>query len=161
MTKKDIFIDNNIAKNFANPMDNEYKKLVIWLKKFNINPQNDNNAYLVVSQKLLIEYTATCGSSLSQNSIIAIIGELTKQGRLIKITNDQIKEFQQKYFTNKTEKSLNLKSLKKDREHIPVVLLSDRKYALSIDEKFVQALIKFPSFTVKVGKKPSDIPYDK
>ena len=48
-----------------------------------------------------------------------------------------------------------------DREHIPVVLLSDRKYALTFDEKLTADLQKIPSFTAIVGKKPSDIPYDK
>jgi len=30
--QKDIFIDTNIAKNFTNPLDPEYKKLVFWLR---------------------------------------------------------------------------------------------------------------------------------
>jgi hypothetical protein len=158
MTKKDIFIDNNIAKNFANPLDPEYKKLIKWLKKFNYD-SNNRNAYLMVSNKLLFEYVATSGNSLSSNSIIAIIGELTKQGRLIKISNEQIKEFKQKYFTNKVKRRLT--SNKEDQEHIPVVLLSDRKYALTLDEKFTDDLLNFPSFNATVGKKPSDIPYDK
>lgn len=29
--KKDIFIDNNIASKFSNPLDPEYKKLIKWL----------------------------------------------------------------------------------------------------------------------------------
>lgn len=157
MLKRDIFIDNNIAKNFSNPIDPEYKQLIKWLRRF--NPESKTDACLIVSNKLLIEYIATSGNSLSDNSIIAIIGELTKQGRLIKISNEQIKEFKQKYFTKKVERQLV--SNKEDREHIPVVLLSDRKYALTLDEKFTTDLIKFPSFTATVGKKPTDIPYDK
>ena len=31
---KDLFIDNNVAKNFANPLDPEYKKLIQWLMTF-------------------------------------------------------------------------------------------------------------------------------
>jgi len=158
MTRKDIFIDNNIAKNFANPADAEYKKLIEWLKRFNLDNKS-NNAYLVVSNKLLVEYTSTSGNSLSSNSIIAIIGELTKQGRLIKIRNEEIKEFQREHFTNKVKK--RLASNKEDREHIPVVLLSDRKYALTLDEKFTDDLLNFPSFNATVGKRPSDIPYAK
>lgn len=102
MIKRDIFIDNNIAKNFTNPIDPEYKQLIKWLRNFNADLKTDT--YLIVSNKLLIEYTATSGNSLSGNSIIAIIGELIKQGRLIKISNEQIKEFKQKYFTKKLEK---------------------------------------------------------
>jgi len=38
--KKDIFIDNNIAKNFTNPLDGEYKKLVQWLMRYNFYQKN-------------------------------------------------------------------------------------------------------------------------
>ena len=44
---KDIFIDSNVAKNFANPLDPEYKKLVNWLMNFDEDNQT-NNAHLVV-----------------------------------------------------------------------------------------------------------------
>ncbi|ELS33657.1 MULTISPECIES: hypothetical protein [Pseudanabaena] len=160
MTRKDIFIDNNIAKNFSNPLDPEYKQLIKWLIEFDANPKNMyKNAHLVVSNKLLNEYLRTMGNATLGNNILRIIDTLTKQGRLIKISNEQIKEFQREHFTNKVKK--RLVSNKEDREHIPVVLLSDRKYALTLDEKFTDDLINFPSFTATVGKKPSDIPYDK
>ena len=160
MTRKDIFIDNNIAKNFSNPADAEYKKLIKWLIEFNSNPKkHDDNAHLVISQKLIAEYYRTMGHAASGNNIAVIINLLTQQGRLNRISNEQIKEFKQKYFTNKVKK--RLASNKEDREHIPVVLLSDRKYALTLDEKFTDDLLNFPSFTATVGKKPSDIPYDK
>ena len=77
---KDIFIDNNIAKNFGNPLDIEYKKLQNWLVD---NP----NAYLVVSNKLLAEYYRSVGQSYYKNSIPSIIDKLTREGRLIKISN--------------------------------------------------------------------------
>lgn len=52
--KKDIFIDNNIACRFANPMDPEMKKLINWIMK---NEEgSEDNAILVVSDKLLHEY---------------------------------------------------------------------------------------------------------
>lgn len=158
MLKKDIFIDNNIAKNFSNPVDPEYKKLIKWLMKF--DPQDKhNNAHLVVSKKLLAEYYRTMGHAALGNNITVIISLLIQKDRLVQISNEQIKEFKQKYFTKKVERQLV--SNKEDREHIPVVLLSDRKYALTLDEKFTTDLIKFPSFTATVGKKPTDIPYDK
>lgn len=160
MLKKDIFINNNIAKNFSNPLDPEYKKLIKWLMEFSSNPQNHhNNAYLVVSKKLLAEYYRTMGHAASGNNIAVIINLLNQQGRLIQISNDQIKEFKQKHFIRKIEKCLV--SNKEDREHIPVVLLSERRYALTLDEKFTTDLIGFPSFIVTVGKKPTDTPYDK
>ena len=160
MTRKDLFIDNNIAKNFSNPLDPEYKKLIKWLIEFNSNPKkHDDNAHLVISQKLIAEYYRTMGHAASGNNIAVIINLLTQQGRLNRISNEQIKEFKQKYFTNKAKRRLI--SNEEDREHIPVVLLSDRKYALTLDEKFTADLINFPSFIATVGKKPSDIPYDK
>ncbi|MDY6785065.1 MAG: hypothetical protein SW833_21400 [Cyanobacteriota bacterium] len=76
--KKDIFIDNNIAKNFANPLDPEYKKLIKWLL-------TQNDAYLVVSVKLLQEYKSTCANATSPTSIPLIIDRLTRDGRLLKI----------------------------------------------------------------------------
>ena len=149
---KDIFIDNNIAKNFGNHLDIEYKKLQNWLVD---NP----NAYLVVSNKLLAEYYRSVGQSYYKNSIPSIIDKLTREGRLIKISNEQIKEFKRQYFTNKVKK--NFTCNKEDQEHIPVVLLSDRKYVLTLDQKFIDDLLNFPGFRVIVCDKPQDLPYDK
>jgi hypothetical protein len=39
---KDIFIDNSIAKNFANPLDPEYKKLVAWLMRYDQSHKSIN-----------------------------------------------------------------------------------------------------------------------
>jgi len=50
--KKDIFIDNNVAKNFSNPADPEYKKLIKWLVKFDKSIDIEENAHLVLSQKI-------------------------------------------------------------------------------------------------------------
>ncbi len=156
MTKKDIFIDTNIAKNFTNPIDPEYKKLIKWLMQ---SETGDNKAYLVVSKKLLAEYGRTMRHAASGSNIAVIINLLTRQGRLNEISNEQIRDFQQEHFTNKVKRKLMSNS--EDREHIPVVLLSDRKYALTFDEKLTADLQKIPSFTATVGKKTSDIPYDK
>jgi len=156
--KKDIFIDNNVAKNFSNPMDEEYKKLIRWL--FNFNPQNlSENAYLAVSKKLLGEYQRTASHAFSATGIPVIIDKLTREGRLINITNAVIKEFQREYFSKKLVK--NLRSNKEDHDHIPVVLLTDRRYALSLDDDFIYDLAHFPGFKVKVEKRPEKLPYDK
>jgi hypothetical protein len=148
--KTDIFIDNNIAKNFSNPMDGEYKKLIRWLMV--------GNAYLVVSNKLLAEYGRTASYTTSGANIFIIIDTLTRSGRLIKITNAEIKEFQRQHFTKKVTK--NLRSNREDHEHIPVVLLSQRKYALSLDDDFIYDLVHFPGFSVKAVKRPENLPYD-
>ena len=152
---KDIFIDNNIAKNFGNPQDPEYKKLQKWL----MDNETEPKSYLVVSNKLLAEYYRSVGQSYYQNSIPSIIDKLTRDGRLIKISNEQIKEFKRQYFTNKVKK--NFTCNKEDQEHISVVLLSDRKYVLTLDQKFTDDLLNFPGFRVIVCAKPQDLPYDK
>lgn len=155
--RKDIFIDNNIGKNFANPLDPEYKKLIQWLMAFNPNDAG-KNAYLIVSNKLIAEYLRTSGSASSLTNITVIIGKMTQEGRLVKISNEQIKDFKQKYFKKKVIK--NFTCNKEDHDHIPVVLLSERKYALSIDDKFINDLINFPGFTVWAAKKPENLPYN-
>ncbi len=155
--KKDIFIDNNIAKNFSNPMDKEYLKLIRWLIKYNPKILLDN-AYLVVSNKLLGEYSRSVSYAAAGTNIWIIIDKLTKEGRLIKIRNADIKDFQLEYFTKKVIK--NLRSNKQDRDHIPVVLLSYRKYALSLDDDFIYDLVHFPGFTVRAVKRPEKLPYE-
>jgi hypothetical protein len=157
---KDIFIDNNVAKNFANPMDKEYKKLVSWLQQYKPVPSPDHsNAHLVVSTKLIREYIASSGGANAATSIPALIAQLQKEGRLIRISNEDIKTFQNKYFSPKVLKVL--KCNHRDRDHIPAVLLSHRKYALTIDDNFGNDLLRFPGFKPTVAKRPENIPYAK
>jgi len=156
--KKDIFIDNNIAKNFSYPIDNEYKKLINWLLKNDLE-QPENNAFIVVSQKLINEYSRSSTNAKSLTNITIVISKMQKQGRRIFITNQQIKDFQNEYFTKKVLK--NLKSNSEDREHIPLVFLSDRKYVLTLDEYFTNDLLHFPKFNATVEKRPGNLPYDK
>lgn len=153
--KKDIFIDTNIVSRFTNPMDKEYITLIKWLRSFNEN--ETENAYLVVSQKLLSEYNRSNTNVYNGTCISIIVDQLKREGRLITISNNQIKEFHRQYFTKKVEKSLRCNE--EDRNHIPVVLLSERKYALAIDDAFVNDLRNFPGFTARVEKRPEDLPY--
>lgn len=154
---KDIFIDNTIAKNFANPLDPEYKRLIAWLKVYREN-DHLSNAHLVISKKIIAEYKRTCGTSLSDNAIGAIVDLCTRQGRLNNISNDQIKAFQALHFTKKIYR--RLKCNKKDHDHIPAVLLSHRKIAISIDDNFVRDLNNFPGFQAMAVKRPQDIQYE-
>ena len=82
---------------------------------------------------------------------------LQKQGRLVFVKNSEINNFRTTYFTKKIEKKLTCNQ--EDWDHIPIVLLSDRKFALSIDDAFVKDLINFPRFNVTACKRPEDIPY--
>jgi len=158
--KKDLFIDNNIAKNFSNPQDEEYIKLTKWLIKFDSSDieNKDNYAHLVVSQKLLVEYLRTSMGATSDTAIPIIIEKMQREGRLILISNQQIKDFKSTYYSNQVRRSL--RSNKEDREHIPLILLSDRKFALSYDDNFIYDLEHFAGFTVRVEKRPEDLPYE-
>ena len=158
--KKDIFIDNNIASKFSNPQDKEYIKLTEWLLKFDESDieNKDNYAHLVVSKKLLVEYFRSAMGASSDTSIPLIISKLQSQGRLNIISNQDIKNFQTIHFSNAVNRKL--RSNNEDREHIPVVLLSDRKYALTRDDNFKYDLENFRGFTVRVEKKPENLPYD-
>lgn len=157
--KRDIFIDNNIACRFANPIDPHYKELVSWLIENHVIPENqeDDRAYLVVSNKLLNEYLSSCRGAPATNAIPNIVNKLLRDGRLIKISNKQISEFKTTYFTKTVERKLT--SNAEDRNHIPVVLLSERRMALTNDEKFTYDLVNFPGFTVIVSDRPERIPY--
>lgn len=153
--RKDIFIDNNIAKNFSNPLDPEYKLLVSWLQE-NV-PGENQAAHLVVSNKLLAEYHKSSRNATSSSSIPVIIDILTRQNRLIKISNEEIKNFRKEYFSKKVERELL--SNEEDRNHIPVVLLSDRKFALTIDHNLTHDLLHFPGFHATVEARPERLPY--
>jgi hypothetical protein len=76
---KDIFIDNNVASRFSNPLDPEYLILINWLKRFNKDDIR-NCAHLVVSKKLLHEYYASARYAKSNTSIPMIIDQLTREG---------------------------------------------------------------------------------
>lgn len=154
--KRDIFIDNDVAKNFSNPADPEYKRLIVWLKTNN-KTHPDLSAFLVVSHKLIVEYIASTGQSPSNTCIPALIDLLSREGRLVRIEKKQLELFKRKHFKTRVKNSLL--SNHKDHDHIPVVLLSDRKYALSLDNNFITDLLNFPGFTVRVEKRPEDLPY--
>ena len=157
--KHDIFIDNNIASRFSRPADPEYKKLIEWLmNNYDIEEgDEDDRAYLVVSKKLLAEYFRSSRNAFGKTSIPMVIDKLTREGRLVNISNQMIKDFKDHYFTNAVVR--NLQSNNEDRDHIPVVLLSDRKYALTYDTDFTHDLEHFPGFTVTVKSRPEDIDY--
>lgn len=156
--KKDIFLDTNIAKIFSYPIDNEYKKLINWLIKNDLE-QPDKNAYIVVSQKLINEYSRSSTNAKSLTTITVVISRMQKQGRRVFISNREIKDFQKEYFTKKMLKKL--KSNEEDREHIPVVFLSERKFVLTLDENFSYDLLHFPKFSATIEKRPENLPYDK
>jgi hypothetical protein len=154
---KDIFIDNTVAKNFSNPLDPSYKRLVAWLIRYDPAIGVDN-AHLVWSRKILAEYNRTAANSRSDTNIAVIIDKLTREGRHIFISNPQIKEFKRGHFKKRILRQLRCNA--EDRDHIPVVLLSDRKYALSTDHRFVHDINNFPGFVAQAATRPENLPYD-
>jgi hypothetical protein len=152
--KKDIFIDNSIASTyFSNPIDEDFKNLILWLQTYNQDEEND--AYLVITPYLQREYIESNRNANSQTNIVRIIDVLTKQDRLVRFDKKEIEVAQKEIFTKKVLK--NLQSNAKDRNHIPAVLLSDRKMALSEDDNFIKDLMLFDD--VIVDKRPENIPY--
>lgn len=154
--KKDIFIDNNIASRyFSNPIDAEHSKLVDWLRTFNEDEETD--AYLLISPYLMREYHESNRNATSTTNIVQIIGDLTKQERLVNFTKKEIEAFQNQHYSKKVMK--RLLSNNKDRNHIPVVLLSDRKMALSEDDNFLHDLYEFSGFEPVTAKRPENLNY--
>lgn len=153
---KDIFIDNDVTtKHFSNPIDEDYKKLIDWLQTFNNDVEND--AHLVLTNFLHREYIESNRNPNSQTNIVAIINEMVIKDRIKRVSNQDIKNFQTKYYTKNVLKKLT--SNAKDRNHIPAVLLSDRKMALSEDTKFLNDLLKFSGINPIVAKRPENLNY--
>jgi hypothetical protein len=157
--KKDIFIDNNIASKFSNPQDKEYIKLTKWLVCYDQSDSKnrDNCAHLVVSKKLLVEYCRSALNATSDTSIPSIVDKLLRENRLIIIKNEEIKAFKTAHYSKTILRKLRCNI--EDREHLPLVFLSDRKYALSNDDNFVYDLLNFPGFKALAKKRPEEIPY--
>ena len=154
--KKDIFIDNNIASRyFSNPIDAEHSKLVDWLRTFNEDEETD--AYLLISPYLMREYHESNRNATSTTNIVQIISDLTKQERLVNFTKKEIEAFQNQHYSKKVMK--RLLSNNKDHNHIPVVLLSDRKMALSEDDNFLHDLYEFSGFEPVTAKRPENLNY--
>ncbi|MCY7360421.1 MAG: hypothetical protein LH609_23775 [Rudanella sp.] len=122
---KDLFVDNNIAKNFKNPADPEYERLIKWLFE---------KGHLVLTQKLLKEYHDSNRGNYGQ-SILSIIARLTKEERIVMISNEQLEIL-------RFSKTIDKKCLKlnKDYWHLKAILLSNRKMAVIIDKAFRDAV---------------------
>jgi|GEM_PF-723704 len=160
---KDIFIDNNVAKNFATPIDPHYKELIQWINEYDeelVEKEPEkllDYANLVVSQKLLVEYLKSSRDCSKPNAIPSIISRLQIQGRLQKKTKTEIEEFKNQHFSKKIEKSL-LSNIE-DHIHIVCVLISNRKLCLTYDDNLTADLKGFPGHNVEVEKRPENLNY--
>jgi hypothetical protein len=127
--KKDLFVDNNVAKNFKNPADPEYQKLMDWLFR---------EGHLVLTQKLLNEYLSSNQGNFGR-SIITIINQLTIDGRIVKFSTEELKAL-----TFKKRLDEKCQKLNKDYWHLKAILLSNRKLAVIIDKAFREAVNNHP-----------------
>lgn len=141
----DLLVDNSIAKNFCNPLDPHYKELIKWLY---------HEGELVVTQRLIIEYHASTGSSFSETNVVAIIAKLTRDGRLRKVTKNELDAFR---IQNRVRK--RLRSNTKDWDYLKAVMLSVRRLALSMDRDFVFDVNNFPGYAARAERRPEDLPY--
>ncbi|CAN5485934.1 hypothetical protein BH10BAC5_BH10BAC5_24940 [soil metagenome] len=153
---KDLFIDNTIASKFGNPMDQEYKKLITWLIEFDPK-KRDKCASLMISKKIIKEYSASTINATSVTNIMVIVNQMIAEDRGTQISNDEIKKFKMNNYSKKIRRQL--RSNKKDWNHIPLVLLSKRKFALTYDKNFEYDLIHFPGYCVNVQKRPELLNY--
>ena len=69
---KDIFVDTNLAKNFCNPVDPDLKEFIRWLFF---------QGALVVTNKIIAEYDASCRNARSRSSILVIVAHQTRKNR--------------------------------------------------------------------------------
>jgi hypothetical protein len=140
---KDIFIDTNIAKNFKNPADPEYKKLLAWLFKEGV---------WVVNQKLLVEYGRT-----NQN-ILVLTNILLREGRLIKVERSELDEIKFKKAFIKSLESNN-----EDWTHLKTIWLSVRKIGIIIDNGLRNDVNNSPlqnGIQPRAVSRPQDIDYE-
>jgi len=142
---KDIFVDNNIAKNFCNPMDPAYKTFIKWLIA---------EGHLVLTNKIINEYMRTCASNTSDSNMAVIVGKLIADGRANFINNEKLKELKIKPKVKK-----GLRSNVQDHDHIKAVILSVRKMAVCGDINLCYDLSNFPGLTATVSHRPENVPY--
>jgi hypothetical protein len=142
---KDIFIDTNIAKNFTNPLDPIYKKLLRWLT-------TDVQSHWVVNQKLLVEYGRT------NQTILVLIDQLQRQGRLIKKEKAELNAVP---FPKQYERKLHSNS--EDWVHLKTIWLSHRKIGIIIDEGLRHDVNQSPKqggIQPKAFSRPEEINYE-
>ena len=142
---KDILVDNNVAKNFCNPMDENYKDFILWLR---------TNGALVVCQKLLVEYYRTCCTSNSDTNVCVLIAELQSDGRLNKINKAQLSAFK---IPKAVRKILPLHD--KDIELLKTTLLSQRRLAITIEKNLRDSINMYPRFKALAVSRPECLKY--
>lgn len=140
--KPDLFVDSNVSGHFARPVRPDYKALVKWLC---------DEGCLVVCSSLIQEYGAAVRGSSSPTTLVAIVDRLQRDGRLRRFSKKKLQAFPLRKHAPR-----RLRSNRADHDFIKVVLLSDRKLALSEDKKLTQDI---NSCGARCGSTPSEIAY--
>ena len=143
--KPDLFVDSNLSGHFARPVRADYKTLIKWLL---------DEGCLVVCQSLIKEYHAAVQGSTAQNTLVAIVNKLQRDGRLRRFSKKELQEFPLREHVRR-----RLRSNRADHDFVKVVMRSDRKLALSKDLKLAQDINDFPGFDARCEDAPSKIPY--
>lgn len=142
---KDVLIDNCVAKNFCNPMDPEYRRFIAWLA---------SEGVVVVTQSLLVEYHRSTGASNSPTNIVVILNKLMAEGRFRKIGKRELDALKIPSHIRRNW-SCNVE----DHVNVKAVVLSVRKYALSLDDRFRADVNAFPGVGARAERRPQDLPY--
>lgn len=139
---KDIFVDTNSAQQFINPINEEYKELLQWLKTEGI---------LTYNQKLLVEI------GRGNQNLLILIDFLIKNGRANHIASQALKQFE---FTKAQHKNFNCNA--EDRIHLKTVVLSCRKIAIAGDialRNDINGLAKYDGIQPQAYEFPSESNY--
>jgi hypothetical protein len=137
---KDIVIDTNIAKNFANPISSSYQIFIKWLKE---------EGSIAYCQYLLCEYMRTNQYSTSLTNICALLDMQVRNKRANRITNSMIKKCKLPKSFSKIKKSH-----KKDEEILKTVILSHRKMLISKETTLNIDVVNYPRIKGKAFTDP-------
>ncbi len=141
--KPDLFVDSNVSGHFAKPVRTDYKTLIEWLH---------DEGCLVVCPSLIREYHDAVRGSSVPTTLVAIVNRLQRDDRLRRFSKKELQAFPLREHVRR-----QLRSNRADHDLIKVVMLSDRKLALSKDRKLAQDINDFPG--ARCEDAPSKIPY--
>ena len=141
----DLFVDADRSQHFCRPIDPAYKKLIEWLW---------SDGYLVVCRSLIGEYHRAEQATTAPTALLVLVGHLQRHGRLKQFRKTALDTFRIKKRIAK-----RLRSNVKDRDHLKIVLLSDRKLGVSGDIKFRHDVNNYPGYRAIVRPHPSQVPY--
>ena len=142
----DLFVDADRSGSFCRPVDPAYRKLIAWLR---------SDGQLVVCQSLIREYHDAVRGSTAPTTLVALLEHLQRHGRLKRFGKSALNAFRiTKHIENR------LQSEMKDRDHVKIVLLSDRKLGISGDVDFRRDVNNYPGYSAVVRQHPSEVQYE-